>query len=177
MSTNLTGIAEPALRAIVLLDTGEMNPPNPYTTECARGVCAGGMAQAPEARVSFFARRSGALPRMAAQIAGIRLPKGARRPPIAPAYWISDEPSDDAVSVAGWLAEEFSRTGVWPLLWLYDKDPDAYMDQPGNPDHTDGISVQNVLHALGRSSIELLTASSFRRRCCHSRKLTTTLAF
>jgi hypothetical protein len=114
---------------------------------------------------------------MAAQIAGIRLPKGARRPPIAPAYWISDEPSDDAVSVAGWLAEEFSRTGVWPLLWLYDKDPDAYMDQPGNPDHTDGISVQNVLHALGRSSIELLTASSFRRRCCHSRKLTTTLAF
>lgn len=61
------------------------------------------VAQAPDVPAPFFAGRSGALPPTgSATVAGVRLPKGTRRPSVAPAYWISDEAVDDAASLAGW---------------------------------------------------------------------------
>lgn len=113
------------------------------------------VAQAPDVPAPFFAGRSGALPPTgSATVAGVRLPKGTRRPSVAPAYWISDEAVDDAASLAGWLAGEFSGTGLSPLLWLYDEDPDVYMEQPGNPDRIDGISVEDFLQERWRSVVE-----------------------
>jgi Domain of unknown function (DUF4253) len=100
----------------------------------------------PSRPVPFYSRRSGAIPRAGrASLAGVRLPKGSRHPPLAPAYWVSDERVGDATGLAAQLAEVFDRTGVWPLLWLYEEDPEAYMQQPADVALIDEVEVETLL--------------------------------
>ena len=101
---------------------------------------------APSKPVPFFARRSGAIPRDGrASLAGVRLPRGGRHPPLAPAYWVSDDRVPDAGTLAARLAEAFEQTGVWPLLWLYEEDPEAYMQQPADVALINGVEVETLL--------------------------------
>ena len=107
---------------------------------------------APATPVPFFARGSGAVPRSGrATVAGVRLPKGTRHPAFAPAYWVSDERVNDAAGLAAEIAQTFPQAGVWPLLWLYDEDPEAYMAQPGDAGLIDGIDLQVLLRDRWRS--------------------------
>ena len=96
--------------------------------------------------VPFFAKRAGAIPRTGRpSLAGVRLPKGRRHPLFAPAYWVSDERIRGHVELAAEIAQAFSKTGVWPLLWLYDEDPEAYMQQPGDVEPIDAVDVEALL--------------------------------
>jgi Domain of unknown function (DUF4253) len=104
------------------------------------------LAPAPATPVPFFARRSGAIPRSGRPtVAGVRLPKGTRHPAFAPAYWVSDDRVSDAVGLAAEIAQSFPQVGVWPLLWLYDEDPEAYMAQPGDAGLIDDVDLEVLL--------------------------------
>ena len=76
-------------------------------------------AEPPPRPIPFFAPRSGALPRAGTPtVAGLRLPRGDRQPPLAPAWWESDHPVSDAVALCARLAAAFPGTGLWPLPWV-----------------------------------------------------------
>jgi hypothetical protein len=103
-------------------------------------------AQTPANPIPFFAKRSGSVPSARRPtIAGIRLPTGRRAPDSLPSYWISDEPLEACGSLATPIARAFAETGLWPLLWPWDEDPAAYLDQPIEPDRIDAIDVETVL--------------------------------
>jgi Domain of unknown function (DUF4253) len=46
------------------------------------------------------------------------------------------------------LAAAFDETGLWPLLWSYPDDPDAYLGGAGDVDSADGVDVAGVLAEL-----------------------------
>jgi hypothetical protein len=104
-------------------------------------------AAPPAASILFFASRSGAIPRgRGAELLGLRLPLGRRYPRGSPAaYWGSSEPVRNVEVVAAELASAFSKTGVWPLLWRFDEEPDAYLGGHGDLDAIDKIDVEDVL--------------------------------
>jgi hypothetical protein len=103
-------------------------------------------AEPPASPIPFFATRSGAVPgARRPTIAGVRLPPGRRAPDSLPSYWISDEPLEAAGHAAATIARAFAETGLWPLLWSWDEDPAAYLDQPIEPDRVDAIDVEAVL--------------------------------
>jgi hypothetical protein len=104
-------------------------------------------APRPAVEVAFFAPRSGAIPRArGAELAGVRLPPGRRYPRGLPAtYWASDEPLPNVEIVASQLAAAFSNSGLWPLLWRPDEDPDAYLGGHGDLDAIERIDVADVL--------------------------------
>ena len=84
------------------------------------------MAQ-PEGGVPYFAARSGAIPRDGrARVSGVRLPPGHRAPLGAPTYWVTDEPVAAAHEVVASLTETYADTGLWPLLWDDDAEPETY---------------------------------------------------
>lgn len=90
----------------------------------------------PEVSLPFFARRSGAVPNEERpEVDGVGLPAGHPRPDGSPAYWISDQPVPNIAMVAPFLASRFSDTGLWPLLWPSDAEPDDY----AHPDNVEGI--------------------------------------
>jgi len=96
--------------------------------------------------IPFFAKRSGAVPEARRPtIAGVRLPPGRPGPDSLPSYWISDDPLEAAGEAAAAIASEFDETGLWPLLWSWDEDPAAYLDQPVEPDRVDAVDVEAVL--------------------------------
>lgn len=102
-------------------------------------------AQPPKEAIPFFARRSGAIPTKGQpEVAGVRLPAGARQPSRMAAYWASHEPVGNIDALAPFLAARFADTGLWPLLWRFDEDPANYMYGHGD---LDAIDEQN-LHAL-----------------------------
>jgi hypothetical protein len=103
-------------------------------------------AEPPASPIPFFAKRSGGVPSFRRPtIAGVRLPPGGRAPDSLPSYWISDEPLEAAGEAAATIARAFAETGLWPLLWPWDEDPAAYLDQPIEPDRVDAIDVEAVL--------------------------------
>jgi hypothetical protein len=103
-------------------------------------------AEPPASPIPFFAKRSGGVPSARRPtIAGVRLPPGRRAPDSLPSYWISDEPLEAAGDAAATIARAFAETGLWPLLWPWDEDPAAYLDQPIEPDRVDAIDVEAVL--------------------------------
>lgn len=59
--------------------------------------------------------------------------------------WSSDRPVRNAVALARRLASAFSRTGLWPVLWLDQDDPSNYMDGALG---VDGIAHVNVARFL-----------------------------
>lgn len=103
-------------------------------------------AEPPASPIPFFAKRSGDVPSARRPtFAGVRLPPGRRAPDSLPSYWISDEPLEAAGDAAATIARAFAATGLWPLLWPWDEDPAAYLDQPIEPDRVDAIDVEAVL--------------------------------
>ncbi len=105
----------------------------------------------PQPPVAFFANQTGALPRAGRpRAAGRRLPAGQRAPGSDLTYWISDERLDDAVAIAGELARLFPETGLWPLLWRYDEDPEDYLPIAEDPAVIDTLDPETLLAALWR---------------------------
>jgi hypothetical protein len=104
-------------------------------------------ATPPASPIPFFASRSGAIPRArGAEVAGVRLPAGRRYPRGLPAaYWASDEPVANVVELASELASGFPETGLWPLLWRWYEDPDAYLGGHGDLDAVDRLGVEDVM--------------------------------
>jgi len=72
--------------------------------------------------------RAGALPAdgSSSSVAGVALPAGSRCRHV----WVSDGPVDDAVELASRLAAVFERTGLWPVPWSAQEDPDPYLQGP-----------------------------------------------
>src|SRR6266536_1040873 len=102
-------------------------------------------AEPPASPIPFLAKRSGGVPSARRPtIAGVRLPPGRRAPDSLPSYWISDEPLEECGSAAATIARAFAETGLWPLLWPWDEDPAAYLDQPIEPDRVDAVDVEAV---------------------------------
>jgi len=103
-------------------------------------------AEPPASPIPFFAKRSGSVPNTRRPtIAGVRLPPGRRAPDSLPSYWISDEPLKAAGDAAATIAGAFKETGLWPLLWPWTEDPEAYLDQPIEPGRVDAVDVEAVL--------------------------------
>lgn len=106
----------------------------------------------PERPVSFFARRSGALPRDGKPtVAGVELPRGRRQPSPAAAYWASDAVVDDAVELASRFAAAFADTGLWPLLWSWPEDPAAYFHGHGDADAIAAANAEELMRAAWES--------------------------
>jgi hypothetical protein len=101
----------------------------------------------PAVPVAFFAPRSGRIPRArGAELAGLQLPSGRRYPRGLPAaYWASVEPVPNVEFIAVELASSFAETGIWPLLWRFEEDPDAYLGGHGDLDAIDRIDVEDAL--------------------------------
>jgi hypothetical protein len=101
----------------------------------------------PAVPVPFFAPLSGRIPRgRGAEVDGLPLPPGRRYPRGLPAaYWGSVEPVPNVEVVAAQLASSFTETGLWPLLWRFDEEPDAYLGGHGDLDAIGGIDVEDVL--------------------------------
>jgi hypothetical protein len=96
--------------------------------------------------VPFFARRSGAIPKAKnAEVDGVRLPPGHRQPNGAAAYWISDEPVNNVEILAPWLASRFPETGVWPLLWRTQEQPEDCVDADSDISAIDTVDLLAVL--------------------------------
>ena len=104
------------------------------------------IAQPPATPIPFFAGRSGTVPRASRPtIAGLRFPAGMAAPDAVPAYWISDEPLEEAGSTAAAIADQFATTGIWPLVWLAEEDPAEYLDPPAEPDLVDALDAATVI--------------------------------
>jgi hypothetical protein len=104
-------------------------------------------ASPPAVPVAFFAPRSGPIPRArGAELAGLQLPPGRRYARGLPAaYWGSVEPVPNVELIAGELASAFAKTGIWPLLWRFEEDPDAYLGGHGDLDAIYRVDVEEVL--------------------------------
>jgi Domain of unknown function (DUF4253) len=82
-----------------------------------------------DVELRYFATRTGALPREgAARVAHVRLPRGSR----FGGFWCSDEAVGEPIPLASALADEFSGTGLWPLLWAFPEEPTGYMSGLGD---------------------------------------------
>jgi hypothetical protein len=101
----------------------------------------------PAVPLPFFAPRSGRIPpARGAELAGRRLPPGRRYPLGLPAaYWGSIEPVPHVERIAAKLASSFAQTGIWPLLWRFDEEPDHYLGGHGDLDAIDRIDVGEIL--------------------------------
>lgn len=109
-------------------------------------------ASPPAAPGPFFARRSGSIPSARSpEVAGHPLPRGRRFPSGLPAaYWCSDEPVPNLKTLTRTLAAAFADTGLWPLLWRSEEDPDSYMGGHGNLDAIDDVDVAATLEQMWR---------------------------
>jgi Domain of unknown function (DUF4253) len=95
-----------------------------------------------DVELRYFAPRTGALPREgAARVADVKLPRGTR----FGGFWCSDEAVDQAIALASGLANEFSATGVWPLLWGFPEEPTGYMSGVGDLEWIEGVEATILL--------------------------------
>jgi hypothetical protein len=119
------------------------------------------VAMPPDPPVPHFARRSGAIPRAGApEIDRIKLPPGRRYPRgLAAAYWASDEPVPEVEPRVQRLVSAFADTGLWPLLWRFDEDPDDYVGGHGDLDAIDKVDATEVLQT-GWANIGATTAAT-----------------
>jgi hypothetical protein len=108
------------------------------------------IADPPRVPVPFFAPRSGDMPRKGRpELSGVTLPPGRRYPRgYAAAYWCTNEPVPNLQALAEYLAAAFPETGLWPLAWRFDDDPDAYLGGHGDLDAIDTVDVAAALRQL-----------------------------
>jgi hypothetical protein len=103
-------------------------------------------ATPPPVRVPYFSKRSGAVPgNGTSTIADVALPRGSRFPSFYAGFWCTDDGGEEMFALASRLTAAFDETGLWPLLWDYPEDPDAYLGGAGNVDSVDGVDVSQVL--------------------------------
>jgi hypothetical protein len=89
-----------------------------------------------------FAPRAGKLPADGpSNVAGVDLPSGTR----CGNHWTLDAATPRALSMARHLASAFPRTGLWPVLWTNEDDPDAYLGGGSDPAAADGLDVHAAL--------------------------------
>lgn len=121
-----------------------------------------GVVEPPAGTVPFFARRSGEIPHSGTpELAGVTLPPGRRYPrPYSAAYWCSDEPAPNVWALAESLADSFPVTGVWPLLWRFEEDPDVYMGGHGDVGAIDAVDVAAAMRELWQSA-KLMPAATY----------------
>lgn len=101
---------------------------------------------APSPPIPSFAPRSGAVPQSGSpRLAGIALPAGVRLPERPATYWATEDAIDNAADLARQLASVFPDTGVWPLLWRDEEDPDSYMPGGGDSRAVEGVDAAAVL--------------------------------
>jgi hypothetical protein len=95
-----------------------------------------------DVELRYFAPRTGALPREgAARVADVKLPRGTR----FGGCWCSDDAVDEAITLASGLANEFSATGIWPLLWAFPEEPTGYMSGVGDLEWIEGVEATILL--------------------------------
>jgi hypothetical protein len=86
-------------------------------------------ADPPRQPVPFFARRAGALPADGpVMVGGVSLPAGSA----CPHHWATDLPTPDAYVHATRLAAAFPETGLWPVVWESEEDPDRMARPDGD---------------------------------------------
>lgn len=107
----------------------------------------------PRPAVPFFASRPGDVPASGEPtIAGIQLPAGIACPGDGPpTYWRTLEPIDDPRRLTSPLAGAFAQTGLWPLLYAWEEDPENYwFGGPGVP-HDLAVDIDEVMHSQWES--------------------------
>ncbi len=93
--------------------------------------------------VPFFAKRTGQIPKNGRpDVNGVTLPIGTRRPERGAAYWATDKPADDLAFLIHRLADMFTDTGLWPVVWSFPDAPEGYLG--GGHHEIDGIDEINV---------------------------------
>ena len=99
---------------------------------------------------ALHARRTGALPADGTPtIAGVKLPRGSR----CSRHWATDKPVADAFSLARKLAAAFPHTGLWPVLWSWQEDPDRYVgSEPDRVAKLDRLDGSEILRKLWTSA-------------------------
>ncbi len=102
-------------------------------------------AAAPAAPIPYFAPRTGELPADgAAVVGGVKLPHGSR----CASYWATDNAVEEPYVLAGRLAAQFPRTGLWPILWAgQGESPDGYFRRVTDPDAAARVDVMATLSA------------------------------
>jgi hypothetical protein len=91
----------------------------------------------PRPAVPFLAPQPGDVPGSGAPtIAGLHLPEGLACPEGEPAvYWRTVDPVADPGQVTSPLARAFPTTGLWPLLYAWEEEPENYwFGGPGAPE-------------------------------------------
>lgn len=108
-------------------------------------------AMAPEHPLPFFARRSGAIPRAGRPtVAGVKLPRGSRCTPAT--YWATEEDVAEAALLSSRLAAAFPDTGLWPMLWAWNEDPDSYLGGSEDLEVIDASDAREVLRDAWEST-------------------------
>jgi hypothetical protein len=105
---------------------------------------------APAKPIPYFARTTGELPADgAAVVGGVEVPHGSR----CAGYWATDNAVEAPYVLAGRLAAQFPRTGLWPILWATEGEPpDHYLRRVTDPAASDRV---DVLAALSTDSDEV----------------------
>jgi hypothetical protein len=84
------------------------------------------------------------------------LPSGSR----CGDHWAIHEATPRAVSLARRLAVAFPQTGLWPVLWTWEDDPDAYISSGSDPARADGLDVHDVLQKVWNGPLPPLAPRS-----------------
>ena len=107
----------------------------------------------PRPAVPFVASLPGEVPASGAPtIAGIQLPAGIACPGDGPpVYWRTLEPIDDPRRLTSPLGGAFAQTGLWPLLYAWEEDPENYwFGGPGAPDNL-AVDIDEVMRVQWES--------------------------
>jgi hypothetical protein len=112
-------------------------------------------AAAPPGSSALFAPRAGDVPADGTPtVAGITLPRGSRCGGVESVYWATYEPITDPARFTTPLAAAFPSTGLWPVLWEWDEDPESYMGGHGDLDALGRLDADTVLHTMWESYAE-----------------------
>jgi hypothetical protein len=103
--------------------------------------------------VPFLAPRPGDVPRSGVPtVAGLQLPDGLARPDDGRAvYWRTDGPVAEPGQLTSPLARAFPTTGLWPLLYAWEEEPENFwFGGPGAPDAIP-VDVETVMQSQWES--------------------------
>ena len=91
--------------------------------------------------IPYWAKHPGALEDLLEKSIWTDLPAGHRDAD----YWISDDWVPDVAWLAQRISLAFGDTGIWPLLWLFEEEPEAYFAGGSDPILADDVNVDPLL--------------------------------